>query len=95
MICSYLYFKFSINYKKSNKNCLKMGYGHDLLFCLAISDFIHSISSFVKTHGFLQKVDSNCIAQGILMNFGEVSSVSWTSIIALSIYLGTINPDFV
>ena len=29
------------------------------------------------------------------MNIVEVSSVSWTSIIALSIYLGTIYPDFV
>ena len=95
MMCSYLYFKFLTNDKKSNKNCLKMGYGHDLLFCLAISDFIHSVSSFIKTSGFLKPIDSSCLVQGILMNFGEVSSVSWTSIIAFSIYLGTVYPDFV
>jgi hypothetical protein len=72
-----------------------MGWGHDMLFCLALSDFIHSISSFVKTRDFASGIiDSSCIAQGILMNFGEISSISWTSVIAMSIYLGTIISDF-
>ena len=104
MMSSYIYFKLTVNNETrsransqtTNKNSnLKMGWGHDMLFCLALSDFIHSVSSFVKTSDFTSgTIDSSCIAQGILMNFGEISSVSWTSVIAMSIYLGTVVTDF-
>jgi hypothetical protein len=96
MLVSYLYFKIKTrNKQNTNNNNLKMGYGHDLIFFLALSDFIHAISAFVKTGGFMsQEADSNCIAQGILMNIGEVSSICWTTIISLSLYLGTIVLDF-
>jgi hypothetical protein len=74
---------------------LKMGLGHNLIFLLSMSDFIYGISAFIKMSGFTHKevdsniVDSHCVAQGFLINFSEVSSICWTSMIAFMIYLGT------
>jgi len=73
------------DYKK-----LKMGYGHDLIFLLALSDFVLSLSAFIKTSDFNSgKTDAACVAQGVFMNFAEMSSICWTTIIAYSIYLST------
>lgn len=73
------------DYKK-----LKMGYGHDLIFLLAVSDFVLSISAFFKTSDFNSgKIDAACIAQGVFINFSELSSICWTTIIAYSIFLST------
>lgn len=71
-------------------NKLKMGYGHDLIFFLAISDLIRCISTFIKTSDFSNsEIDAACIAQGFFLNFSEMSSICWTSVIAFSIYIGT------
>jgi hypothetical protein len=102
IICTYLFMTIKVKCKKkrshstasqqnqnqSDDKSLKMGYGHDMIFCLAMSDFILSLSIFLKV-GINPIPDASCIAQGVLMNFGEISSICWTSILALSIYLGT------
>lgn len=76
--------------KKSEYKKLKMGFGHDLIFFLALSDFLLAISAFIKTSNFNSgKIDAACFAQGVIMNFAEMSSICWTSIIAYSIYLST------
>lgn len=86
--------KESCNHKEYTK--LKMGFGHNLIFLLSLSDFLYGISAFIKTSGFSHKeadinlVDGQCVAQGFLINFSEVSSICWTTIISLVIYLGTI-----
>jgi hypothetical protein len=96
MILSFIYFKYKTRHiSDDHSHHYKLGYGHTLIFLLAISDFIHSMSSFVKTSGFMaEEADSRCIAQGILMNIGELSSVCWTTVISLSIYLSTKVLDF-
>lgn len=77
--------------QKEYKN-LKMGYGHDLIFYLAISDLILSIAAFVKSSDFNSgNISSVCILQGFLINFSELSSICWTTIIAISVYLSTKN----
>ncbi len=81
------------NDDSSNKNdykSLKMGYGHNFIFLLALSDFVLSISAFIKTSDLNSGIiDAACVAQGIFINFSEMSSICWTSIIAYSIYLST------
>jgi hypothetical protein len=97
MILSYIFFKVKTRniIPDSHNHSFKLGYGHTLIFLLAISDFIHSLSSFIKTSGFMaSEADASCIAQGVLMNIGELSSVCWTTVIALSIYLSTVVQDF-
>lgn len=75
---------------KNKYKGLKMGYGHNLIFYLAISDFFLSIASFVKSSGFDSGIiSSTCVFQGIMINFTELNSICWTSIIALSVYLST------
>jgi cAMP receptor-like G-protein coupled receptor len=75
---------------------LKMGFGHNLIFLLSLSDFLYGISAFIKTSGFSHKeadvnlIDGQCVAQGFLINFSEVSSICWTTMISMVIYLGTI-----
>ena len=77
-----------------NEESLKMGYGHDLIFILSICDFMLSITSFIPTETpYTGIIDSNCIAQGFISNFFEVSSIIWTMLISFSIYLGTISKD--
>jgi len=81
------------NNERNNQNDykkLKLFYGHDLIFLLAISDFVLSISGFFKMKGFDSgKIDSACVAQGFIMNLAEMTSICWTTIIAYSIYLST------
>ena len=71
---------------------LKMGYGHNLIFYLAMSDFLLSISAFIKFDDFNSGIISSaCVAQGVLINFSELCSICWTTIIAFSVYLSTKN----
>jgi len=78
--------------KKINK--IKMGYGNDLIFFLSIADFFQGLATFintemiVNTEGFDQ-ISTTCTAQAFIFNFFLISSVCWTSIIGLSILLGT------
>ncbi len=86
--------KDSKNDEKNYKQ-LKMGYGHNLIFLLSISDFVYSWATFIKLGGFSEsetdtgRIDASCVAQGFLINFSELSSICWTSMISLLIYLGT------
>jgi heme/copper-type cytochrome/quinol oxidase subunit 2 len=83
----------------SDPGRLKMGYGHNLIFYLSLSDLVLSISNFIKISNFHEETDeslyesSACIAQGVIMNFSELSSICWTSVISYSIYYGTITLD--
>jgi len=79
---------------------LKLGYGHALIFNLALTDLLLSISAYIKTSGFdtwsgnKSDITSSCILQGVLSNFSELASLCWTSTISLSIYLGTITTNY-
>ena len=78
------------NSNNTDYSKLKLGYGHDFIFCLAVSDFFLSISNFIKTSGFESRIiDAACITQGVIMNFMEMSSICWTSVLAYTIYLST------
>lgn len=85
---------------KTDYKNLKLGYGHTLIFNLSLADLILSISGFIKTSGFntwsgeKSDISSSCILQGVLSNFSELSSICWTSMISLSIYLGTVTTNY-
>lgn len=72
---------------KSPKKKLKykIGIGNDLLLGFSLSQVIYSISAFVKTSNFsATNITSDCVAQGFLANFGEISSVAWIACISHS-----------
>ncbi len=99
----FIYFYLTYKEKCQNKNDdqsndqkqkLKMGFGQNLIFFLSISDLLYSIATFLNANkSEITEIDSKCVAQGFLITFSETNSITWISMISLSIYLGTYGKD--